>query len=122
MGSVLPGESGASHRSGAAELRRPRYRPDAGAVLAAFMEREGLTHTQLADRLGVDRTYVSKILSGARQIRDVGRLRQIARTIGVPPERFGLFRSRGRRRSQSGKATSWHVMSGKTLMRGAKYV
>jgi transcriptional regulator with XRE-family HTH domain len=64
---------------------------DASVVLAAFMEQEGLTHAQLADRLGVDRTYVSKILSGSRQIRDVGRLRQVARTIGVPPERFGLL-------------------------------
>jgi hypothetical protein len=34
---------------------------------------------------------VSKVLSGNRQIRDVGRLRQIAHAIGVPPERFGLF-------------------------------
>jgi transcriptional regulator with XRE-family HTH domain len=68
-----------------------RASSDAGAVLAAFMEREGLTHAQLADRLGVDRTYVSKILSGARQIRDVGRLRQVARVIGVPPERFGVL-------------------------------
>jgi transcriptional regulator with XRE-family HTH domain len=55
------------------------------------MEQEGLTQAQLADRLGVDRTYVSKVLSGSRQIRDVGRLRQVARTIGVPPERFGLL-------------------------------
>jgi transcriptional regulator with XRE-family HTH domain len=55
------------------------------------MEQEGLTQAQLADKLGVDRTYVSKVLSGSRQIRDVGRLRQVAHTIGVPPERFGLF-------------------------------
>jgi transcriptional regulator with XRE-family HTH domain len=55
------------------------------------MKQEGLTQAQLADRLGVDRTYVSKVLSGNRQIRDVGRLRQVARTIGVPPERFGLL-------------------------------
>jgi transcriptional regulator with XRE-family HTH domain len=55
------------------------------------MEQQGLTHLQLADRLGFDRTYVSKVLSGSRQIRDVGRLRQIARAIGVPPEKFGLL-------------------------------
>jgi transcriptional regulator with XRE-family HTH domain len=55
------------------------------------MEQQGLTQAQLADRLGVDRTYVSKILSGSRPIRDVGRLRQVARAIGVPPERFGLL-------------------------------
>src|SRR6266851_8081074 len=64
---------------------------DVGIVLAAFMEQQGLTQAQLADRLGVDRTYVSKVLSGSRQISDVGRLRQVARAIGVPPERFGLL-------------------------------
>jgi transcriptional regulator with XRE-family HTH domain len=64
---------------------------EARAVLAEFMEQEGLTHAELADRLGVDRTYVSKVLSGSRQIRDVGRLRQVARIIDVPPERFGLL-------------------------------
>src|ERR1019366_1102381 len=37
------------------------------------------------------RTYVSKVLSGSRQISDVGRLRQVARAIGVPRERFGLL-------------------------------
>jgi transcriptional regulator with XRE-family HTH domain len=70
---------------------RPRDGSDAGVVLAAFMEEQGLTQAQLADLLGVDRTYISKVLSGRRQIRDVGRLRQVARTIGFPPERFGLL-------------------------------
>jgi transcriptional regulator with XRE-family HTH domain len=70
---------------------RSRDDSDAAVVLAEFVEREGLTQAQLADRLGVDRTYVSKVLSGSRQIRDVGRLRQFARAIRVPPERFGLL-------------------------------
>jgi transcriptional regulator with XRE-family HTH domain len=91
MGSTLPGEDRRGHRGGAPGQSRPRDSSDAGVVLAAFMEQEGLTQAQLADRLGVDRTYVSKVLSGSRQIRDIGRLRQVARTIGVPPERFGLF-------------------------------
>jgi nucleoside-diphosphate-sugar epimerase/transcriptional regulator with XRE-family HTH domain len=91
MGSALPGESRRSRRCRAPEQSRPREDSDAAVVLAEFAEREGLTHAQLADRLGVDRTYVSKVLSGSRQIRDVGRLRQFARTIGVPPERFGLL-------------------------------
>jgi transcriptional regulator with XRE-family HTH domain len=76
---------------GAREQSRPRGGSDVGVVLAAFMEQQGLTQAQLADRLGVDRTYVSKVLSGSRQISDVGRLRQVAHTIGVPPERFGLL-------------------------------
>jgi transcriptional regulator with XRE-family HTH domain len=91
MGSALPGESRRGRQCGAPEHSGPRDDSDAAAILAEFMEREGLTHAQLADRLGVDRTYVSKVLSGSRQIRDVGRLRQFAHTIGVPPERFGLL-------------------------------
>jgi transcriptional regulator with XRE-family HTH domain len=91
MGSALPGEGRRGHRGGAAGQSRPRDSSDAGIVSAAFMEQQGLTQAQLADRLGVDRTYVSKVLSGSRQIRNVGRLRQVAGTIGVPPERFGLL-------------------------------
>jgi transcriptional regulator with XRE-family HTH domain len=91
MGSALPGESWRGRQCRAPEHSRPRDDSDAAVVLAEFVEREGLTHAQLADRLGVDRTYVSKVLSGSRQIRDVGRLRQVARTIGLPPERFGLL-------------------------------
>src|SRR3984893_7435948 len=91
MGSALSSEGRRGHRGGAREQSRPRGGSDVGVVLAAFMEQQGLTQAQLADRLGVDRTYVSKILSGSRPIRDVGRLRQVARAIGVPPERFGLL-------------------------------
>jgi transcriptional regulator with XRE-family HTH domain len=91
MGSALQGDGRRGLRREASGLSRPPDGSDAGVVLAAFMEREGLTHAQLADRLGVDRTYVSKVLSGTRQIRDIGRLRQVAHTIGVPPERLGLL-------------------------------
>jgi transcriptional regulator with XRE-family HTH domain len=107
MGSVLHGESGRFLRRGVSGKSRLGDGSDAGAVLAAFLEQEGLTHAQLADRLGVDRTYVSKVLSGTRQIRDVGRLRQVARTIGVPPERFGLLPEPGE--------TSLVVGQGRTL-------
>jgi transcriptional regulator with XRE-family HTH domain len=72
-------------------LRQTQDGSDAGVVLAEFMDHEGLTQAELADRLGVDRTYVSKVLSGSRRIRDVGRLREVARAIGIPPERFGLL-------------------------------
>jgi transcriptional regulator with XRE-family HTH domain len=91
MGSALPGRTSRGRHGGTPAQPRPRDGSDAGVVLAAFMEHQGLTQAQLADRLGVDRTYVSKVLSGSRQIRDVGRLRQVARTIGVPAERFGLL-------------------------------
>ena len=91
VGSVLSGDGRRSRPSGPTQPSRPRDGSDVGAVLAAFLKQHGLTQAQLADRLGVDRTYVSKILSGRRQIRDVGQLRQVAQAIGVPPERFGLF-------------------------------
>jgi transcriptional regulator with XRE-family HTH domain len=91
VGSVLSGDDRRGRLSGPARPSRPRDGSDVGAVLAAFLQQHGLTQAQLADQLGVDRTYVSKVLSGRRQIRDVGRLRQIAHAIGVPPERFGLF-------------------------------
>jgi transcriptional regulator with XRE-family HTH domain len=95
MGSALHDEGRQGLRREASRQSKPRDGSDAGVVLAEFMEQEGLTHAELADRLGVDRTYVSKVLSGSRQIRDVGRLRQVARTIGIPPERFGLLPESG---------------------------
>jgi transcriptional regulator with XRE-family HTH domain len=91
MESALDDGDMRSYRAGTLELSKSRASSEAAVVLAEFMEQEGLTQAQLADRLGVDRTYVSKVLSGRRQIRDVGRLRQVARAIGVPPERFGLL-------------------------------
>ena len=91
VGSVLSGDGRRGRPSGPAQPSRPRDGSDVGAVLAEFLQQHGLTQAQLADRLGVDRTYVSKVLSGRRQIRDVGRLHQVAHAIGVPPERFGLF-------------------------------
>jgi transcriptional regulator with XRE-family HTH domain len=109
MAPALPGEGSRSQETGRAAHPRPPDGSDPGAVLAAFMERQGLTQAQLADLLGVDRTYVSKVLSGSRKIRDVGRLRQVARTIGVPPERFGLLPDPG---ETAGAAAPGHVLSG----------
>jgi transcriptional regulator with XRE-family HTH domain len=91
MDSALRGEGRRGQRGGGSQRSRPQDGSDVGTVLAAFLEQHGLTQAQLADRLGIDRTYVSKVLSGSRQIRDVGRLRQLAHAIGVPPERLGLL-------------------------------
>jgi transcriptional regulator with XRE-family HTH domain len=95
MRSASRGAAGPGRRSTTPKSSRPHGGSDVAVALAAFMEHEGLTHAQLANRLRVDRTYVSKLLSGTRQIRDVGRLRQVACTIGVPPERFGLLPDQG---------------------------
>jgi hypothetical protein len=40
--------------------------------------------------LGVDRTLISKYLSGAQQCSDISQLRRFADLLGVPYETFGL--------------------------------
>jgi transcriptional regulator with XRE-family HTH domain len=48
----------------------------------------GLTQHELADRVGVDHSYISLIESGKRDIRDVGyaTVVRIARALGVEPD------------------------------------
>jgi transcriptional regulator with XRE-family HTH domain len=91
MRSERAARRGQGRRGEATEQRRSGASSDVGVVLSAFMREQGLTQVQLADKLGLDRTYVSKILSGNRQLRDIGHLRHVARTIAIPPERFGLL-------------------------------
>jgi transcriptional regulator with XRE-family HTH domain len=55
------------------------------------MDQHKMTQAQLAAKLGYDRTFITKVLSGARQIRKVEQLREVARALDIPPERFGLF-------------------------------
>jgi hypothetical protein len=45
----------------------------------------------MASVLGVDRTLVSKYVSGARQCHDVTQLRRFAEAMDLPPETFGLL-------------------------------
>ena len=49
------------------------------------------THGEMAAVLGVDRTLVSKYVSGARQCHDVTQLRRFAEAMDLPPETFGLL-------------------------------
>jgi transcriptional regulator with XRE-family HTH domain len=70
---------------------RPCDASNVGAVLSSYMEEHNLTQGQLAARLGYDRTWLTRVLSGKRQVRKVGQLREIARTLDIPSERFGLF-------------------------------
>lgn len=61
-------------------------------VIRAYMRAHGLTkHEEMARVLGVDRTLVSKYLSGARDCRDVLQLRHFAQAMDLPPETFGLM-------------------------------
>jgi len=49
------------------------------------------THGEMALILGVDRTLVSKYVSGARRCHDVTQLRRFAEAMDLPPETFGLL-------------------------------
>jgi len=49
------------------------------------------THGEMASILGVDRTLVSKYVSGARRCHDVTQLRRFAEAMDLPPETFGLL-------------------------------
>jgi hypothetical protein len=47
----------------------------------------------MAAILGVDRTLVSKYLTGSRQCHDIAQLRHFAQVMDLPPETFGLVAS-----------------------------
>jgi transcriptional regulator with XRE-family HTH domain len=61
-----------------------------GQLLRAYRRAHGLTQQQLADRLGFDQSYVSKVESGRRAIHDIATLRHIARHLALSPEDVGL--------------------------------
>ncbi|TLG07813.1 transcriptional regulator [Nocardia cyriacigeorgica] len=70
--------------------------PRLGDVIDAYMTLHGLTsHAQMADVLGVERSLVSKYISGARTCRDIIQLRRFADRMELPPETFGLLSNRG---------------------------
>ncbi|HZZ45935.1 MAG TPA: helix-turn-helix transcriptional regulator [Pseudonocardia sp.] len=61
-------------------------------MLKTYMRAHGIgTHGEMAAVLGVDRTLVSKYVSGARQCHDVTQLRRLAEAMDLPPETFGLL-------------------------------
>jgi hypothetical protein len=49
------------------------------------------THGEMAVVLGVDRTLVTKYVSGARHCHDVTQLRRFAEVMDLPAETFGLL-------------------------------
>lgn len=61
-----------------------------GVLLRSYRRTHGLTQQQLADRLGFDQSYVSKLESGRRAIHDISTLRHIARSLSLPAEEVGL--------------------------------
>jgi transcriptional regulator with XRE-family HTH domain len=63
-----------------------------GQLLKEYRVAHGLTQADLADRLGFDQSYVSKVESGGREIRDLDALRRIADVLVVAPADLGLSR------------------------------
>ena len=60
------------------------------SVLAAYRQAYGASQSALADILGVDQSYISKIERGRRVIRDVQFLKRVVDRLGVQPFQIGL--------------------------------
>ncbi|WP_088343994.1 MULTISPECIES: helix-turn-helix domain-containing protein [Rhodomicrobium] len=60
------------------------------SVLAAYRQAYGVSQSALADILGVDQSYISKIERGRRVIRDVQFLKRVVDRLGVQPFHIGL--------------------------------
>jgi transcriptional regulator with XRE-family HTH domain len=63
---------------------------DLGAILRGYRRAGALTQQKLADMLGYDRTYISMIESGRRNVTDRGTLAYIASTLAIPPRALGI--------------------------------
>jgi transcriptional regulator with XRE-family HTH domain len=64
-----------------------------GHALREYRSAHRLTQAQLAELLSMDQSYVSKVETGRRQVRDIGILLRIATRLGLPPESLGLSAS-----------------------------
>jgi transcriptional regulator with XRE-family HTH domain len=63
---------------------------DLGEKLRGYRSAGSLTRQQLADKLGYDRTYISKIESRRRRVSDRDSLAHIAATLAIPPRALGI--------------------------------
>lgn len=66
---------------------------DLGQVLRAYRRINRISQDHLANVLGFDKTYISRIETRRRAIHDVGTLRHIAHTLGVPVHVLGVTES-----------------------------
>ncbi len=95
--------------------RAPEDGSNLGVVIQAYMHAHGIgTHSDMAVILGVDRTLVSKYVSGARRCHDVTQLRRFAEAMDLPPETFGLL-PEPRQAADAGtsvgaRATHWRLV------------
>lgn len=63
---------------------------DLGQIIRVYRRTNGLSQEKLANVLGYDKTYISMIETGRRVISDVGTLRHVAHTLGVPVHVLGV--------------------------------
>lgn len=70
-----------------------------GEILKTYRATNGLTQGELAERLLIDQTYVSKIERGAREIRNVDFLVRVAKLLDVPIADLGFTQDRHQARS-----------------------
>jgi transcriptional regulator with XRE-family HTH domain len=82
----------------------PTSRGAVGQLLREYRAAHGLTQAALADRLGFDQSYISKVESGDREIRDLDALRRIAEVLVLAPEDLGLSRAEFDRRPEASDA------------------
>lgn len=75
-------------------------------VLRAYRTTNGLNQADLAQLLSMDQSYVSKIETGQRQIRDVEMLLHIAQQLDIPPGQLGLSNELLHPLAPSGTSTS----------------
>jgi transcriptional regulator with XRE-family HTH domain len=61
-----------------------------GGILWTYRSVHDLTQLELAEFLGFDQSYISRLESGQRTIRDVGHLRHIAERLGMPVDELAL--------------------------------
>ncbi|WP_019807351.1 helix-turn-helix domain-containing protein [Saccharomonospora halophila] len=59
-------------------------------VLHEYRRSYGLNQADLAEMLSLDQSYVSKIETGQRQVRDMRTMLHIAERLGIPPAQMGL--------------------------------
>jgi transcriptional regulator with XRE-family HTH domain len=59
-------------------------------VLREYRKAKGLNQADLAQLLGLDQSYVSKIETGQRQVRDLDTLLRIAQQLNIAPGELGI--------------------------------
>jgi transcriptional regulator with XRE-family HTH domain len=64
---------------------------DVGQILRWYRKRENLTQQDVAALLNTTQSRLSKLEKGTQALRDVTELRNIARRLGIPPERLGVL-------------------------------